>query len=76
VDGVRYYIPLELESGNTALIKPHLRQPISFEAVGSTQEIGMPKVGDKEVYLGISVTEGQGKVRHQVCSLSLLNKRC
>ncbi|KAI9289370.1 hypothetical protein BC943DRAFT_349025 [Umbelopsis sp. AD052] len=39
-------------------------QPISFEAIGSTQEIGMPKVGDKEVYLGIHVTEGQGKFLH------------
>jgi hypothetical protein len=39
-----------------------LHQPVSFEAVGSVQEISVPSSDDKEIFLGISIAEGQGKV--------------
>ena len=40
----------------------YLYKPLSFEAVGSTQDVTLPKMNNgEEVHLGITVQEGQGK---------------
>ncbi|KAI9493351.1 hypothetical protein BDB00DRAFT_946102 [Zychaea mexicana] len=57
----------KLENSNRSLIQvsgSDWSEPLSLEAVGSVQDVTLPKVnGTEEVHLGISVQEGQGKYK-------------
>ncbi|KAI8143832.1 hypothetical protein BJV82DRAFT_668275 [Fennellomyces sp. T-0311] len=56
-----------IENSNRSLIQvsgSDWSEPLSFEAVGSTQDVTLPKINSaEEVHLGISVQEGQGKYK-------------
>ncbi|KAI9253785.1 hypothetical protein BDA99DRAFT_443164 [Phascolomyces articulosus] len=57
----------KLENSNRSLIQvsgSDWSEPLSLEAVGSVQDVALPKMnGTEEVHLGISVQEGQGKYK-------------
>ncbi|KAG2223432.1 hypothetical protein INT45_001738, partial [Circinella minor] len=57
----------KLENSNRSLIQvsgSDWSEPLSFEAVGSVQDVALPKInGSEEIHLGISVQEGQGKYK-------------